>query len=211
MGGSFKNFTDMIDGGGAMATGSTFKGGPLSGLLNSLGVQPYGLAARMLAENPEGVASAVAGKAGAMRNGLLSSSLRPQARPTEPNYTDRMAPQRAPLGEMEALDEGSMGTDASGTPSFRDRMQAFAEDNAGDPEYGPARDLGARAYRPEAQPFQLDPINVYRSPMQAEQDFGAAPGGRTDIGSRFLYETQRAGVAPSMDLFQKFMQTGSIR
>lgn len=199
MGGSFKNFTDMIDGGGAGATGATFKGGLLSDALNAMGVRPYGYMDRLGSVRPQ------------MRPAGLMDTTRPQSRPAEPNYADRFAPQRAPLGEMEALDEGSMGTDASGTPSFRDRMQAFAEDNAGDPEYGPARDLGARAYRPEAQPFQLDPINVYRSPMQAEQDFGAAPGGRTDIGSRFLYETQRAGVAPSMDLFQKFMQTGSIR
>ena len=91
----------------------------------------------------------------------------------------------------------------SGTPSFRTRLQEFADANAGDPALPEPQDLGARAYRP-------DP-SMFLNPGMAEQEFSAAPGGRTDIGSRFLYETQRAGVAPTMELFQKFMQTGSIR
>jgi len=214
MGSSFKSMADMFDGGGAGMVGDTFKGGPLSGLLNEIGVRPYGFAARALAENPEGIAAAMADKTGAMRNGLLSSSLRPQARPTEPNYTDRMAPQRAPLGEMEALDEGSMGTDASGTPSFRDRMQTFAENNAGDPQISQP-EIGGGGITPAGQfrPIQPNlPSNAQITSFgPAQADAQMAPGGRTDIGTRFLYEAQRAGVAPSMDLFQKFMQTGSIR
>lgn len=39
-GGGFTSFRDMFDGGGAGTSGSTFKGGPLSNRLNSVGVSP---------------------------------------------------------------------------------------------------------------------------------------------------------------------------
>jgi len=41
-GAGYKNFGDMIDGGGMGQSGSKFEGGPFSGMLNSLGVRPYG-------------------------------------------------------------------------------------------------------------------------------------------------------------------------
>lgn len=39
-GGGFTSIRDMFDGGGAGKSGSTFQGGPLSGVLNSIGVKP---------------------------------------------------------------------------------------------------------------------------------------------------------------------------
>lgn len=194
MGGSFKNFTDMIDGGGAGATGATFKGGLLSDALNAMGVRPYGYMDRLGSVRPQ------------MRPAGMGSA--PAPKPAGMGAPELNNPRiRQSLQNQPGMDEAIVGN-----PTFQDRLQRYADEQQAteeQPEW--LRDLGARAYRPEPAAFQLDPINVYRSPMQAEQDFGAAPGGRTDIGSRFLYETQRAGVAPSMDLFQKFMQTGSIR
>lgn len=38
----FLGLLDMFDGGGAGRAGDTFKGGPLSGLLNELGIRPRG-------------------------------------------------------------------------------------------------------------------------------------------------------------------------
>lgn len=38
----FLSLKDMFDGGGAGASGTAFKGGPLSGLLNELGIRPMG-------------------------------------------------------------------------------------------------------------------------------------------------------------------------
>lgn len=195
MGGSFKNFTDMIDGGGAGATGPTFKGGLFSDALNEMGVRPYGYMDRLGSVRPQ------------MRPAGLMDTTRPQARPTEPNYADRFAPQRAPLGEMAALDEGSMGRDTtSGTPSFRNRLEAFARDNAGDPVINEPVDLGATAYRP-------DPGMV----ANAFKEHPSAPG----YGQAFLSAVnqlppnERDMVMNSEDamysLFQRFMQTGSIR
>ena len=46
----FLGLMDMIDGGGMGRAGSEFEGGPLSGLLNALGIRPQGYAARMEAE-----------------------------------------------------------------------------------------------------------------------------------------------------------------
>lgn len=43
----FLGLMDMIDGGGMGRAGSEFEGGPLSGLLNALGIRPQGYAARM--------------------------------------------------------------------------------------------------------------------------------------------------------------------
>lgn len=40
--GGYTSFRDMIDGGGAGQSGSTFQGGPLSGTLNNAGVKPRG-------------------------------------------------------------------------------------------------------------------------------------------------------------------------
>lgn len=48
----YLNFQDMIDGGGAGASGPTFEGGPLSGLLNAIGVKPAGFRERMAGEQP---------------------------------------------------------------------------------------------------------------------------------------------------------------
>ena len=53
----FSGLLDMINGGGMGAAGSRFEGGPLSGLLNALGIRPYGYEDRL-------------------------SEMRPQARPT---------------------------------------------------------------------------------------------------------------------------------
>lgn len=38
----FLSLKDMFDGGGTGASGTAFKGGPLSGLLNELGIRPMG-------------------------------------------------------------------------------------------------------------------------------------------------------------------------
>lgn len=46
----FFGLMDMIDGGGMGRAGSEFEGGPLSGLLNALGIRPQGYADRMEAE-----------------------------------------------------------------------------------------------------------------------------------------------------------------
>lgn len=43
----FLSLKDMFDGGGAGKAGSTFEGGPLSELLNGLGVRPMGFRERM--------------------------------------------------------------------------------------------------------------------------------------------------------------------
>ena len=40
---------DMLNGGGAGRAGDTFEGGPLSGLLNSLGIRPMGYQDRLAA------------------------------------------------------------------------------------------------------------------------------------------------------------------
>ena len=40
--GQYTSFRDALDGGGAGRSGPTFEGGPLSGLLNTIGVRPLG-------------------------------------------------------------------------------------------------------------------------------------------------------------------------
>jgi hypothetical protein len=48
----FDNFADAFDGGGAGKSGDTFAGGPLSELLNALGIRPVGFGAREMGPRP---------------------------------------------------------------------------------------------------------------------------------------------------------------
>ena len=49
----FQGLLDMINGGGAGQAGQTFEGGPLSGLLNLLGIRPQGYQDRLAAARPQ--------------------------------------------------------------------------------------------------------------------------------------------------------------
>lgn len=68
---NFLNFADMFDGGGAGAVGDTFQGGPLSGLLNAIGIRPMGYRQRhgLLSQEPSSM-----GRMGAATTGLLSGA-----------------------------------------------------------------------------------------------------------------------------------------
>lgn len=48
----YKGLLDMLDGGGAGRSGQTFEGGPLSGILNALGIRPMGFIDRQAAARP---------------------------------------------------------------------------------------------------------------------------------------------------------------
>lgn len=48
----FLGLLDMLDGGGAGRSGQAFEGGPLSGLMNALGVRPMGHQERLEAARP---------------------------------------------------------------------------------------------------------------------------------------------------------------
>lgn len=50
--GRFLGLLDMLDGGGAGRSGQTFEGGPLSGLLNALGIRPMGYMERLGQQQP---------------------------------------------------------------------------------------------------------------------------------------------------------------
>lgn len=48
----FLGLLDMFDGGGMGRSGQTFEGGPLSGMLNALGIRPAGYMDRLEAARP---------------------------------------------------------------------------------------------------------------------------------------------------------------
>lgn len=48
----YMGLLDMINGGGPGQAGDTFEGGPLSGLLNALGIRPYGYRDRLSEAQP---------------------------------------------------------------------------------------------------------------------------------------------------------------
>lgn len=52
MDGRYLGLLDMLDGGGAGRAGQTFEGGPLSGLLNALGIRPMGYMERLRQQQP---------------------------------------------------------------------------------------------------------------------------------------------------------------
>lgn len=51
--GQYTGLRDMFDGGGPGRAGDTFEGGPLSGMLNSMGVRPYGFEDRLGEVRPQ--------------------------------------------------------------------------------------------------------------------------------------------------------------
>jgi hypothetical protein len=50
--GRYLGLLDMLDGGGAGRAGQTFEGGPLSGLMNALGIRPMGYMDRLAQQQP---------------------------------------------------------------------------------------------------------------------------------------------------------------
>lgn len=87
----FISLRDMIDGGGAGRSGQRFEGGPLSGLLNDLGIRPLGYNDRMDEAAPMGLAAAPPAPAMAPRPA-------PQANPYAPGaITMSTLP---PMGQM---------------------------------------------------------------------------------------------------------------
>ena len=78
-------FFDMFDGGGQDTRGDTFKGGPLSGLLNRLGVNPYGSQRERMFVSPNtssAIQAAVQGGGAPQRSvPTVTESVRPMLRP----------------------------------------------------------------------------------------------------------------------------------
>tara|TARA_A100001035_G_scaffold274782_1_gene267221 strand:+ start:38 stop:916 length:879 start_codon:yes stop_codon:yes gene_type:complete len=94
---------DMIDGGGRNTRGDEFVGGPLSGILNDLGIDPYGSQRERMfvSPNTSPIVQAVNGVGASIDN-----SLRPQTRPSsiamqDPRRFDRGSEPRA-LTSIEA-------------------------------------------------------------------------------------------------------------
>ncbi len=76
----FDNFTDAFDGGGAGKSGDTFAGGPLSELLNALGIRPHGFGAREMGPRP------MANPAYSQPRISTSGPMPPMAPPMPPTY-----------------------------------------------------------------------------------------------------------------------------
>lgn len=117
---------DMLDGGGRGQAGPTFEGGPLSGLLNAIGVRPMGYADTM-----------AAGGYGGMGGGDASmSSMAPMASP--------MPTMRPQMGYMQPRPDGIGATPATAygryTPSSTyDEAALYASPMQFDPRVTPAQ------------------------------------------------------------------------
>lgn len=90
----FLSLRDMFDGGGAGASGSEFKGGALSDLLNSLGIKPMGSMQHMEQARP------MARPAGVppMPQPMAPAAPAPQPSPYAPNAIATTA--LPPMGQM---------------------------------------------------------------------------------------------------------------
>ena len=200
MGGSFKNMADMFDGGGAGRAGQRFEGGAMSDFLNDIGVKPYGYYDRMKAVRPQMRPAGLlngGGSAGGATGGIGAPEL------NNPRI-------RASLFNQPGMDEAIMGNEpadmTSGTPSFRNRMQDLGSQISDIGAVQPMETQQPTAYRP-------DPAMV----AGAYKEHPSAPG----YGQAFLSALnqlpphERDMVMNSEDamysLFQRFMQTGSIR
>jgi hypothetical protein len=160
----YLNFIDMIDGGGPGRSGSEFKGGLLSGLLNMIGVNPYGYQGRMdamQAPRPRMRPSASTTQPDARRpDGIGATPATAYAPPQQysgsgMNPANVYQPTNLPVGPM---DMGSMGrTSAAATM-------------AANPDYGmPASLEGYRYYREPVTGQTMADNRVMRSPLTPQE------------------------------------------
>jgi hypothetical protein len=201
MGSSFKSMADMFDGGGAGRAGQRFEGGAMSDFLNDIGVKPYGYYDRMKAVRPQmrpagllGGGSAAAGGMGApeLNNPRIRAALRNQ-----PGMDEAIVGNNPPSQMFDAQSE---------TDQFRRRMQNLGSQLGEIGAVQPMETEQPAAYRP-------DPAMV----AGAYKEHPSAPG----YGQAFLSAINQLppnerdmvmGNENAMySLFQRFMQTGSIR
>lgn len=92
--GRYLGLLDMLDGGGAGRAGQTFQGGPLSGLLNALGIRPMGYRDRLAAAAPMAPAG-------------LGAAPRPAPPPTSPVTTTPLIGSLTPDDILAAISRGT--------------------------------------------------------------------------------------------------------
>ena len=152
---------DMVDGGGFGKSGLTFQGGPLSGLLNGMGVRPMGYRDRLGATRPQ--ARPPRPTPVPMPTPRPAPVMAPAPAPAQPNYADRFEPmfERQPVvtpeihGPYPLTDFGDMlmRLDRDGIPSselnYADRM-ALPFQAPPQPQYSGRGSVGM-PYPPVAQ------------------------------------------------------------
>lgn len=84
----YTGLLDMINGGGPGQAGDTFEGGPLSGLLNALGIRPYGYRDRLseMRPMPRPAGLGVAPRPAPATVDYISQHMDRNAAPTPPQY-----------------------------------------------------------------------------------------------------------------------------
>lgn len=156
-------FIDMIDGGNRDNRGDDFAGGPLSGILNALGVPPYGSLRDRPFGGPSGspIQQAVAGSGADM-----DSSIRPRMRPQSDMPDMRMPANAAYMSPLEPF--GGPGPDVSTLAS-----QATMERSMGlDPFGGAGMNMDYLDPRSQGYDsgFRVPPVSTYGNDIDPTQD-----------------------------------------
>tara|TARA_B000000557_G_scaffold117029_1_gene94828 strand:- start:1076 stop:2128 length:1053 start_codon:yes stop_codon:yes gene_type:complete len=160
-------FIDAIDGGGRDTRGDTFEGGPLSGILNNIGIKPYGSQRERAYGGPttSPIQQAVAGS-----GADIDSSVRPRIRPRD-NMSDmpdmRMPANPAFLPPTEPF--GGPGPDVSTLASQETMERSMGLDPFGGA--GMNMDyLDPRAQGIYDSGFRVPPVSTYGGDIDPTQD-----------------------------------------
>ena len=150
--GGYISFADMFDGGGAGRSGDRFEGGLLSGLLNALGVTPYGYQDRM--DERE------------RRARMASMPPRPAPRPAQDTRRPDgigATPATNYIAPQQYSGSGMNPSNAYG-PSRQYSGSGMNPSNA----YGPSQLPGITANPMAGMDQTLNGFNIYREPMTGE-------------------------------------------
>jgi len=198
-------FIDAMDGGGRDNRGDTFQGGPLSEILNSIGIKPYGSQRERMfvSPNTSPIVQAVSGAA-------PGPQIRPDRTPA-PSYAT-MDMGEAGRGSMPAdtplpyanmnMGEAGRGSMPSDTPLSRpDEVSGVPFNNTPNPFTGPTYDM------PMPRPVQPSMNNVTR-PSQFQNvfsllDFAKSDAARQAVSSFYRY-ANAAGIPKTDENFARY-------
>ena len=189
-------FIDAMDGGGRDNRGDTFQGGPLSEILNSIGIKPYGSQRERMfvSPNTSPIMQAVAGGGANMDN-----SIRPKTRPMQAMPDElTVEPFNNPPPPMQFGDQP-----AGALPSMSFGQQPVGSMPAPPPNpfTGPTYDM------PMPRPAEPSMNNVTR-PSQFQNvfsllDFAKSDAARQAVSSFYRY-ANAAGIPKTDENFARY-------
>ena len=193
---------DAIDGGGRDTRGDEFAGGPLSQILNNIGISPYGSQRERAFGGPSGSPIQQAVSGGPARPRIRPTQTMPDELTVEPfnNPPSPMQFGQQPAGALPSMSFGQQPAGSMPSMSFG-QQPAGSMPAAANPFTGPTYDM------PTARTLEPSMSNVTR-PSEFEGvfslfDFGKSPAARQAVASFYRY-ADAAGIPKTEENFARY-------